>query len=237
MGGTTFDVGVVMDGQAVTRATSRYGQYEYAVPTLDVRSLGAGGGSIVHYDPVTGSLRVGPQSAGSRPGPAAFRRGGTLPTVTDSDLVLGYLDAGSLLGGSLRLGLDSAPSALASVGGSLGLGPEETAAAAARIVDNQMADGLRLVTVDQGRDPRQFVIYAYGGNGPVHMPSLARGLGVSRVVVPLGDLASGWSAFGVAAAEAVGASKRPDWPCCIRSTPKYSSRRLGTACRSGRWPR
>jgi N-methylhydantoinase A len=172
------------------------------VSTVDVRSIGAGGGSLIRYDGAMRTLRVGPESAGSSPGPVAFRRGGTQATVTDADLVLGYLDPSSVLGGSIQLDLDGATRALASVGRDLGLTAEETAAAAVRIVDNQMADAIRLVSVNQGLDPRDFVIYAYGGNGPVHATALAPELGIRTVVVPLGDLASGWSSFGVASAEA-----------------------------------
>lgn len=203
MGGTTFDVGVIRDGQPLARPTTRYGQYEYFVPTLDVRSVGAGGGSIIRYDDDTSTLRVGPQSAGARPGPAAYLRGGTSATVTDADLVLGYLNAEFFLGGDILLGKDAARQALEDAGRPLGFGAEETAAAAARIVDNQMADAIRLASVQQGYDPRDYTMYAYGGAGPVHATALARELGIKRVVVPLSDLASGWSAFGVASSDAV----------------------------------
>jgi N-methylhydantoinase A len=203
MGGTTFDVGVIRGGQPLSRPTTRYGQYEYFVPTLDVRSVGAGGGSIVRFDPDTATLRVGPESAGSRPGPAAYLRGGTAATVTDADLVLGHLNPDYFLGGDITLGLGAAEEALAAAGVPLGFGATETAAAAARIVDSQMADAIRLASVQQGYDPRSYVMYAYGGAGPVHATALARELGIGRVVVPLSDLAAGWSAFGVASSEAV----------------------------------
>ncbi|HWD25370.1 MAG TPA: hydantoinase/oxoprolinase family protein [Acidimicrobiales bacterium] len=202
MGGTTFDVATVIDGATASRTSTKIDQFEYFVSTIDVRSIGAGGGSLIRYDGAMRTLRVGPESAGSSPGPVAFRRGGTQATVTDADLVLGYLDPSSVLGGSIQLDLDGATRALASVGRDLGLTAEETAAAAVRIVDNQMADAIRLVSVNQGLDPRDFVIYAYGGNGPVHATALAPELGIRTVVVPLGDLASGWSSFGVASAEA-----------------------------------
>jgi N-methylhydantoinase A len=203
MGGTTFDVGVLRHGEPLSRTTTRMGQYEYFVPTLDVRSVGAGGGSLVRYDDGRGTLRVGPQSAGSRPGPAAFGRGGTEATVTDADLVLGYLNPDYFLGGAMALDGAAAARALASAGEPLGFDAEQTAAAAARIVDSQMADAIRLASVQQGYDPREHVLYAYGGGGPVHATALARELGVRRVVVPLSDLASGWSAFGVVSSDAV----------------------------------
>jgi N-methylhydantoinase A len=209
MGGTTLDVGVIRAGEPLSRASTRFGQYEYFVPTLDVRSVGAGGGSIIHFDPDTGTLRVGPKSAGARPGPAAYLRGGTDATITDADLVLGYLNPDFFLGGEISLGLDAALEALTRAGDPLGFGPEETAAAAARIVDSQMADAIRLASVQQGYDPRRFVMYAYGGGGPVHVTALARELGIETVIVPLSDLAAGWSAFGVASSEAVVVEEAP----------------------------
>ncbi|MGH1561623.1 hydantoinase/oxoprolinase family protein [Mumia sp. DW29H23] len=203
MGGTTFDVGVIRRGQPVTRTETRYGQYEYFVPTLDVRSVGSGGGSIVAYDEETASLRVGPQSAGAVPGPAAYLRGGEEATVTDADLVLGYLNPEYFLGGDLALGTRAARDALARAGEPLGFTVEQTAAAAARIVDDQMADAIRLSSIQQGYDPRSCVMYAYGGAGAVHCPQVARSLGIRTLVVPLGDLAAGWSAFGVASSDAM----------------------------------
>ncbi len=203
MGGTTFDVGVIRNGEPLARASIRYEQYEYFVPTLDVRSVGAGGGSIIRFDPDTATLRVGPESAGARPGPAAYRRGGTRATVTDADLVLGYLNAEYFLGGDIALGTDASVKALEEAGAPLGFSAQETAAAGARIVDNQMADAIRLASVQQGYDPRDYTMYAYGGAGPVHATAIARELGITRVVVPLSDLASGWSAFGIASADAI----------------------------------
>ena len=201
MGGTTFDVGVIRDGEPLARASTKHTQYEYYVPTRDVRSIGAGGGSIIHFDEVTQSLRVGPRSAGARPGPAAYRRGGTEPTITDADLVLGYLNPANFLGGSMTMALDASRHALARVGERLGFSAEETAAAAARIVDAQMADAIRLASLQQGYDPRTYTMYAFGGAGAVHCPAVASQLEIAKLVVPLGDLASGWSAFGVASSD------------------------------------
>jgi N-methylhydantoinase A len=203
MGGTTFDVGVIRAGEPLSRQTTRHQQYEYFVPTLDVRSVGSGGGSIVWFDPASGTLRVGPGSAGANPGPAAYQRGGTEPTVADADLVLGYLNPDFFLGGEITLSMEAAVEALARVGEPLGFDALETAAAAARIVDSQMADAIRLASVQQGYDPREHEMYAYGGAGPVHATSLARDLGVKRIVVPLADLAAGWSAFGVVSSDAL----------------------------------
>jgi N-methylhydantoinase A len=209
MGGTTLDVGVIREGAPLSRATSRHGQYEYFVPTLDVKSIGAGGGSIIHFDEDTGTLRVGPRSAGSRPGPAAYLRGGTEATITDAGLVLGYLNPDFFLGGEMAVGIDAAREALARAGAPLGFDAEQTAAAAIRIVDNHMADAIRLASVHQGHDPRKFVMYAYGGGGPVHATAFARELGMPRVVVPLADLAAGWSAFGVASSDALVVEEAP----------------------------
>jgi N-methylhydantoinase A len=201
MGGTTLDVGMLRQGVPTTRSNSWFGQYEYFVPTIDVRSVGAGGGSIIQRHTSTGTIRVGPESAGANPGPVAFMRGGTQPTVTDADLVLGYLNPEYFLHGGIHLDVEAARQALARVGEPMGLSAEEVAAAAVRIVDNHMADEIRLLSIHEGHDPRDFSIFAYGGNGPVHATAIARELDVRQVVVPLGDLASGFSALGVAASE------------------------------------
>lgn len=203
MGGTTLDVGVVHGGKPLTRPTSWHGQFEYYTPTLDVRSIGAGGGSIIRFNEDMGTLRVGPQSAGARPGPVCYGRGGTEATITDADLVLGYLNPEYFLGGSIDLDVDAAHAALARAGAPLGFSAEETAMAANRIVENEMADAIRLASVQQGYDPRAFSLYAYGGAGPVHAMALAEALGIRRVVIPLGDLAAGWSAFGIASSDAL----------------------------------
>ncbi len=209
MGGTSFDVGVIDNGTPLTRNSVIHDQYEYFLPTVDVQSVGAGGGSIVYFDERSGTIRVGPESAGARPGPAAYGRGGTRATVTDADLMLGYLDPGYFLGGALKLDMAAARGALERAGSPLGFSAEETAAAAARIVDNHMADAIRLVTIKRGYDPRQFVIYSYGGAGPVHAAAYARELGLEKITIPLSDFAAGWSAFGVAASEAVFVQEAP----------------------------
>lgn len=201
MGGTTLDVGLIFDGKPVGRPTASYGQYEYFVPTLDVRSVGSGGGSIINADEL--SLRVGPESAGARPGPACFMKGGTRATVADANVVLGYLNPDYFLGGRMKLSREAALAALAEAGRPLGFSAEETAAAAGRIVDNQMADAIRLTTIQQGYDVRDFIMYAYGGAGPVHATAIAEEIGIRKVMVPLSNFAAGWSAFGVAASEAL----------------------------------
>jgi N-methylhydantoinase A len=200
MGGTTFDVGVVHHGVPLSRRTSWHGQYEYWVPTLDVRSVGAGGGSIIRYDEAMETLRVGPESSGAIPGPVCVQRGGTEATITDANLIAGILDPEYFLGGRVELDVESARTALAKAGEPLGLSAEETAAAALRIVDNQLADAIRLASVQQGLDPRGFTLYAYGGAGPVHGAAVARHVGMTEIVVPLSHFAAGWSAFGIAGA-------------------------------------
>jgi N-methylhydantoinase A len=201
MGGTSFDVGLVWDGEPVASYQSVVHQYEYFVPRIDIRSIGSGGGSIVWIDEVSGTMRVGPISAGAQPGPACYGRGGVQPTVTDADLVLGYLDPDSFLGGRLRLDPERARQSLAPVATRLGLGLVETAAGAARVVEHQMADLIRKATVQKGYDPRDCVVFAYGGAGPVHAGVYARELGAQSVIVPLGEVCSLWSALGAASAD------------------------------------
>lgn len=201
MGGTSFDVGLVWDGEPVASYQSVVHQYEYFVPRIDIRSIGSGGGSIVWIDEVSGTLRVGPLSAGAQPGPACYGRGGAQPTVTDADLVLGYLDPTCFLGGRLRLDPGRARASLEPIAARLGMGLPETAAGAARVVEHQMADLIRKATVQKGYDPRDCVVFAYGGAGPVHAGVYARELGAQGVVVPLGGLCSLWSALGAASAD------------------------------------
>jgi N-methylhydantoinase A len=201
MGGTSFDVGLVWDGEPVASYQSVVHQYEYFVPRIDIRSIGSGGGSVVWIDEVSGTMRVGPVSAGAQPGPACYGRGGTEPTVTDADLVLGYLDPGCFLGGRLRLDPGLARASLEPVAARLGMGLTEAAAGAVRVVEHQMADLIRKATVQKGYDPRDAVVFAYGGAGPVHAGVYARELGAQGVVVPLGELCSLWSALGAASAD------------------------------------
>ena len=201
VGGTTLDIGTIFDGTPVRRPTASYGQYEYFVPTLDVRSVGAGGGSIIRAEGAT--LKVGPHSAGARPGPACFGRGGQEPTVTDAAVVLGFFDPAYFFGGKITLDLAAAEAALARVGAPLGLDAKQTAAAALQIIDSQMADAIWLTLTQQGHDPREFSVYGFGGGGGLHGAAIARELGARSVVVPMSNLAAGWSAFGITASEAL----------------------------------
>jgi N-methylhydantoinase A len=167
-----------------------------------VRSIACGGGSIATVDEHSGTLRVGPQSAGSDPGPACYGRGGE-PTVTDADVVLGLIDPNSFLGGRMQLDAEAARRAIATVADPLGLSVERAAAGIVHVNNQRAALLIRQRTLEQGLDPRDFVLYAYGGAGPVHAFGFADELGVSEVVVPLGNGASTLSAYGIAATDMV----------------------------------
>lgn len=194
MGGTSFDVGLVLDGRPVMSNTTLIGRDELALPSVAVRAIGAGAGSIASV--ANGVLRVGPESAGARPGPACYGRGGTRPTVADADLVLGYLNPDNFLGGRLPLDVEKARAAIADhVAGPSGLTVEQAAEGIKTIVDARMADLVRQVTVEQGYDPTDFSVYAYGGAGPLHAFSYGAELGCPRIVVPI--TASVHSAFGI----------------------------------------
>jgi len=201
MGGTSFDVGVIHDGQAVVSYKSLVHQYEYFLPKVDVQTMGTGGGSKVWIDKTTRTLRVGPQSAGAVPGPICYRRGGEVPTTTDADVVLGYLDADNFAGGTMSLDKEGATRGLQALADELGMGLYELASGVAQIAEFQMADLVRKATIQKGLDPREFVLFAFGGAGPVHMAVTAREAGIKRVVVPQGDTASTWCAFGAASAD------------------------------------
>lgn len=201
MGGTSFDVGLVVRGEPVLAEERVIDQYTYRAPALDVRSIACGGGSLAWIDPYSGSLRVGPSSAGSYPGPVCYARGGTQPTVTDADLVLGLLDPSGFLGGTMSLDIDASRAALGELGAQLGLSAEETAAGILRINNNNAATLIRQRTVEQGLDPREFMIYAFGGAGPVHAWGFAADLQAAGVLIPLGNGASALSAYGIASTD------------------------------------
>jgi N-methylhydantoinase A len=183
MGGTSTDVGLIVDGEPAQRRELVLGKYHFLLPMVDVRAIGAGGGSIARVEE-GGYLRVGPRSAGAVPGPACYRRGGELPTVTDADLVLGIIDPAHFLGGRIELDPAAARQAIEThVARPLGVEVEEAAAGIKRVVDARMGDLLRTVTVEQGHDPREFVLYAFGGAGPAHASAFALEL-VEELYVP-----------------------------------------------------
>jgi N-methylhydantoinase A/oxoprolinase/acetone carboxylase beta subunit len=182
VGGTSFEVGLVLDGVTPVDHDPVVSQYSLRMPKVAVRSIGAGGGSIAWRD-AGGLLRVGPQSAGSRPGPACYGLGGMEPTVTDADLVLGYLDADRFLGGRMRLDRELALAALARLGGELGMEPEELAIGVFRIINAHMADLIRKATIEQGHDPRECVLIAYGGAGPTHAAFYGSDISAKSIMV------------------------------------------------------
>jgi N-methylhydantoinase A len=186
MGGTSTDVGLIEN--AVPQVSGEL-ELEYAmpihVPMVDVHTIGAGGGSIASVD-AAGMLRVGPESAGARPGPICYGRGGTEPTITDANLILGRLNPDKLLGVDHPVTLDHVRGlVLEKVGQRLGLDAESAAAAILRIANDRMAGAVRLVSLSRGHDPRDFALFAFGGAGPLHATALARELGIPTVLVPV----------------------------------------------------
>jgi N-methylhydantoinase A len=194
MGGTSTDIALVQDGRANLSDGRAVANARIALPALDIVTLGAGGGSIAHLDR-SGLLQVGPQSAGADPGPACYGQDGTAATVTDANLVLGYLDPANFLGGRRKLDVAASTAAVAQLAATLGI---ETIAAAAgihRLVNARMADGVRVATVRRGVDPRRHALLAFGGAAGLHITAVAAELGIARVVVPFA--ASVLSAWGM----------------------------------------
>jgi N-methylhydantoinase A len=197
MGGTSCDVCVVQGGVVQESAGRDVGGRPLALPMVDIHTVGAGGGSIGWRD-AGGALRVGPRSAGAEPGPACYGRGGTEPTVTDANLVLGHLDPNEPLAG-VALDADAAHRAVGTLADELGLSVDECAAGIVRVANAEMVRALRVMTVERGVDPREFALLAFGGAGPLHAAAIADELGVRRILVPR---ASGvLSALGLAAAD------------------------------------
>jgi len=185
VGGTSADIGIVIDGR-FAEATARdtwIGGYPLLAPMIDIHTIGAGGGSIAYVD-AAGAFRVGPRSAGADPGPAAYGRGGVEPTVTDANLLLGRLDPDNFLGGAMRLDPAAARRAIGGLAVRLGLGLEEAAEGILTIVNANMANAISSRTVQKGLDPRGFALVAFGGAGPLHGAEVARALGIPRVIVP-----------------------------------------------------
>ena len=201
MGGTSFDIGVIHGGEPAYSFRSKVHQYEYYLPKVDIQAIGSGGGSMVRIDEVTGTLRVGPESAGAEPGPICYGRGGTVPTVTDADLVLGRLNPDNFAGGAMRLDVPAARRAIGAVAERLGMDVDACAAGISQIVEFQMADLIHKATIQKGFDPRDFVVFAFGGAGPAHAGVFAAELGVSKVVIPQRATASVWCAFGAASVD------------------------------------
>jgi N-methylhydantoinase A len=184
MGGTSADVGLIVGGEQ--RHTTEY-EIEWglpaAVPIIDIKSIGAGGGSIGWADR-GGFLRVGPRSAGAQPGPACYGRGGVEPTVTDANLLLGRLDPVYFLGGRMSLDLELAKQAIGTLAAELSMEPLDLAASIVEIANENMANAIKMVTLEKGRDPRRFALLGFGGAGPLHAAAVARSLGIPEVVIP-----------------------------------------------------
>jgi N-methylhydantoinase A len=194
MGGTSFDITLTQKGKTNISKNIDFLRYRIGVPMVQVETLGAGGGSIAWVDQ-SGLLRVGPQSAGAVPGPACYGRGGKEPTVTDANVILGYLHPEHLLRGRLKLDRQAAIDAVRErVAEPFGLSVEEAAYGIFRIVNNNMVGGMRRVSIERGYDPRDFVLVGAGGAGPSHITALAADIGIDTVLVP--KLASGLCAFG-----------------------------------------
>ena len=183
MGGTSTDVALIEDYQARLRRDTTVGHLTVRASSLDVRTVGAGGGSIAAVPELTKALRVGPQSAGAAPGPAAYGRGGELPTVTDANVVLGYLPE-NLLGGAFTLDREASTRAVQTIADALGLTLMEAAAGIISIVNETMFGALRLVSVQQGYDPRDFALMAFGGAGPLHGNAMGLLMGSWPVIIP-----------------------------------------------------
>ncbi len=200
VGGTSFDVGLVVDGEPQFSLTPVYAQYHTVLPSIDISSIGAGGGSIAWIEPSVGLLKVGPQSAGADPGPVCYGTGGTEPTVTDANVVLNRLNPDFFLGGKRQLDGELARQAIAEkIAGPLELSVEEAALGIINILDARMADLVRKVTIGRGYDPRNFSLLAFGGAGPLHVGAYAGDVGVQQIIIPAQS--SEFSAWGIAVSD------------------------------------
>jgi N-methylhydantoinase A len=215
MGGTSFDVGIIAGGQPAYSFVSNVAQYEYFLPKVDIQAIGSGGGSLARVDRVSRTLTVGPESAGADPGPVCYGKGGTEATVTDADVVLGTINPDNFLGGRIKLDREKAIEAVQRIAYPLKLSLMEAAAGISRIAEFKMADIIRKMTVEKGLDPRDFVLFAFGGAGPAHAGVFAYELGVQKVVIPQKEIASTWCAFGAAAADILHVYEQVD----IQPTP------------------
>jgi N-methylhydantoinase A len=198
MGGTSTDVARITGGILASGSGATIAGRVNRVPSIPIHTIGAGGGSIAWFD-LGGALRVGPQSAGATPGPVSYRRGGTEPTVTDANLVLGHIPHDVALGGSLALDVEKARRALASLADRAGIDPGGLVNGVIEVVDSHMEHALRAVSVEEGADPRKSVLVAFGGAGGMHASRLARRLGIERVLIP--PLSGVFSALGLLLAE------------------------------------
>ncbi len=194
VGGTSTDISLISGGEAALSGERGLAGERIALRSLDIASIAAGGGSLAHVD-AGGTFNVGPESAGAVPGPACYSSGGKAPAVTDANLLLGYLDADNFLGGKKKLDLSAAQAAVAEKAAQLGLSGEATAAGIYRLINLKMAEGIRLMTLRRGVDPRRFTLLSFGGGAGLHAVEVARELEIPRVIVP--TVASVLSAWGM----------------------------------------
>jgi N-methylhydantoinase A len=219
MGGTSFDVGLIVEGRPMIQRETIIERQVVGSPSVAIDTIGAGGGSIASVQ--NGHLRVGPESAGASPGPACYGAGGTEPTVTDADVVLGLVNPDHFLGGRIRLDAKLARKAIKEkIADPLGLSVEDAAEGVKRIIDSRMSDLVRQATVYRGYDPRDFVLVAYGGAGPVHASSYGADLGVDKIVVP--RTASILSAHGILLSDLVVTRERAASLICPAGTDAFS---------------
>ena len=197
MGGTSFDVSLIVDGQTEITVESNVEGFPALVPTVNIFSIGAGGGSIAWEE--GGGMRVGPQSAGAKPGPACYGQGGTQPTITDANLVLGRIDPDHFLDGRMRLDVEAARKAVGNFAAKFGMDSPTAAEGILAIANQKMADAIREITVRRGIDPREFTLLAFGGAGPMHAAHIAEELGIEEVMVPA--VPGGFSAWGMLQAD------------------------------------
>jgi N-methylhydantoinase A len=209
VGGTSFDVGLVVDGEPLITGSPVFDKYHTVLPVIDVVSIGAGGGSIAWIEPGTGHLKVGPRSAGADPGPVAYGAGGFEPTVTDADIVLGRIDPTYFLGGARKLDKALAEEAIRTrIADPLGIPTVEAAMGIIEIIDARMADLVRMETIGRGYDPRDFALLSFGGAGPLHVAAYGLEVGASPIVIPANS--SVFSAFGIAGSDLVTVNQASD---------------------------
>jgi N-methylhydantoinase A len=225
IGGTSADITLVHDGEPGLTTTGHIGEWPLALPMIDITTIGAGGGSIARLSR-DGALTVGPQSAGAEPGPVCYGRGGTEPTVTDAHLVLGHLPP-YLLGGAFELDSGAARRAITiRIAEPMGLGLEEAARGILAIADNHMMGAIRIVSVERGHDPRDFVLVPFGGAGPLHGGALARLLGIKTMLVPPAPGVS--SALGLLLSNLKTEFSRT----CLELPPRYDLERIAATYRA-----
>ncbi len=201
VGGTSFDVSLIPARERVFAKEAYIGRYRVLIPTIDIVTIGAGGGSIAWVDEATGTLKVGPQSAGAVPGPVCYGKGGSEPTVTDADIILGYMDPNYFLGGKMKVDGEASRKAIEKLGKKLGFDAIETAAGIYDIQNEHMTDLIRSVMIERGYDPRDFSVFAFGGGGATHAATYGPENGVKRVV--MFPYSSVFSAYGIATTDVI----------------------------------